>query len=311
MSSSGVNVSPPTPAAAGATPDDAAAVDIRAAAKWLIATAGAVLAVLLAGVGLADLRSADGVGLLIAGAGVCVALVATGVLIVKAATVLVARAPSIQEIAERESKDPGAVAGMQLDAPSDPLVAYLLSRRLELLGPTRDSIAALIVEGAAVERGLRSGQVVDIDGRTYRPGAVGADRASLMEMRADVASTFSALVDAADRWTVDGKFRSLRRAFICAGISFLLGMSAFMAVTIGADPRVEVTKPTVVRILVPASAAGAMDAGFPAECQGLSLSGVAVAGWLDQPTVVTEPKGNCSAMRVQPGDTALVLPAAE
>ena len=289
--------------------DESATADLRTTAKWLCASAGAIVAVLVAGLQLGDVAGLEGARLGFAVSGAVAALASVLVVLLAAASVLASEGPPIQALADEDAADGGAYPSVRVEQPTTPLMKYLLvERRLELLGPRTDSISALIVSRIAAHDGLTLGKTVQIEGRTYAPSTSETDRADLQVIEEEIRTRITGVVNAADRWTTTKRFRTLRVTLACAGSVFLLGLLGYVSMVATAEPRSRVSRPISVTVVVPSTPKAATSAGFDAKCAGHQLSGVMVGGWLDEPQVVTVSSGGCPAQRLRPGRHAVVIP---
>src|SRR6266540_4232038 len=149
------STSPPIPAA---QPPDST-TDLKATAKWLVATTGSIAALLVAGTQLKDVSLVGGPVVIGAMAFALLAIVAVGAILRRAIEVLATPRPTLAWLAALDNADGGAYPKPRLDEPKNPLVQLLVvERRLELLGPKRDAIAQLITDRSALQRVVLSGQ---------------------------------------------------------------------------------------------------------------------------------------------------------
>ena len=295
----------------GSARDLAAVADLRSTAKWLAASAGAVLAVAVAGVQIRDVRDMGAVLAAVALVGAAVAAAAVVAVLLSAGAVLVAEGPSIRKLADLDEEDGGAFPRPRLDEPKSPIMKYLLvERRLELLGPRRDSIKALLVDRSAAYDGLTVGKTVEIDGQKFNPAS---GQNVILELRLvadDLDARSEAVVAAADRWTVRQAFKRLNLTMLVAAVAFALGFGSFVWLTAMSQPGPQITEPIAAQVTVPSGVAAAGSAGFDPGCAGMTLKAFMVAGHLDDPVVVTEPVAGCPAQQARPGKWARVVPGA-
>lgn len=294
---------------AAASIDEAAASGIRTTAKWLCASAGAVVAVIVTGLlQWSNLEILDGTRLGVAVTAAAVALVSVLVVLLLAAAVLASEGPSIHLLSKMDKADGGG-SPIRVDDPKTPLMKYLLvERRLEMLGPQMDSISALEVARIAAHDGLIHGKTVTIEDKTYTPATKTADRDALREVKEDIQGRITAVLNAADRWTVRKRFYALRIALMVAGVVFLASLVLFVWLISTSEPRAKISQPLPATILVPSDRDEATAAGFEEGCAGKSLSGVIIGGWLDQPRFVTIPATNCPAQELTPVGETIVIP---
>jgi hypothetical protein len=288
--------------------DPSTAGELRATAKWMCAGAGAIATAMIAGLQLKELATLPQSSAILAVAATVLVVGAAGVILLHAASVLAARAPSIQGLANMDQADGGAYPAARIDEPKTDIMKYLLiERRLELLGPTRDSIKALVVDQNAAYHGLWRGTVVDIDGRQFDP-ANSDDRTALQAVAEAVDGRLLAVSAAAERWEVETRFMRLKTTLAIAGTVLVAGVLAFVWITATSPPRVRVTTPLPASVQVPASVNEAKEAGFSATCAGETLDAVIIGGWMDDPVIVTSPSNECPTHTVSPGNAMAVVP---
>lgn len=292
-----------------ASPDLSAGAELRATAKWMCAGAGAIATAMIAGLQLKELATLSQSSAMLAVAATVLVVGAAGVILLQAASVLAARAPSIQNLARKDQADRGAYPGPRIDEPQTDIMKYLLvERRLELLGPIRDSIKALVVDQNAAYHGLWRGEVVDIDERQFDP-ANSEDRKALQVVADAVDGRLSAVSAAAERWEVETRFKRLKKTLAIAGTILVAGVLAFAWITATSSPRVRVTTPVPASVQVPSGVNEVKEAGFSATCAGETLDAVIIGGWMDDPVIVTSASKKCPTHTVSPGNAVAVVPS--
>lgn len=291
-------------------PDEAAEAEMKAAAKWLVASSGAVVAVLIAGLQLKDIGAVTGWALGIAVLGVVAALVPVVLFLATAALVLVAPRPSLSSFLDQEKAEFGPAPPPGLRDPKDPLLKYLVvTRRLELLGPDRDDITALVEEQSAVHNFQFSGSEMRIGQKVLKP-TVDADKELVAARKLDLETSIAKVTAAAALWHTQRRYEALLswKRLLPYGILLLAGVLTMAILASGGTKSPAITKPTPLEIAMPTDPQVLRDAGADTSCGGLTLDGVAVGGTLAKPQVVTRPSGKCPAQRFRATGEFVVTP---
>ncbi|MEU5397331.1 hypothetical protein [Streptomyces tibetensis] len=298
------------------THDAEATAQQKSTAKWLVGACAAVAAVLVAGLQLGNLEklgNADtSLGLLALGAAF-LALASAVVLLYLAARVIGTTRPPADDLDLRDRADHGNYPqGPRLDPPTDPLLRELVvSRRTELLGPRRDAIGSLLDDLNQAESALATGAKVQISDRTYRPRLSSSDATALRDLVRDLEQRIRRLSDAAERFKTTQAYDQMRGWFPWLGVAFVVGVFGFAWLTLlypqTLPHTAEVTNPVQIEVSVPPAPA-ATKAGWAKGCAGKTLSGVAVGGTLEEPTIVTRSQPGCPGRRTDKTEGLLVVP---
>lgn len=289
--------------------DATSASELRATAKWLCGAAGGLVAALVAGLQLKDLATLEpnmaAAALVLAG----LTVVSAGAVLYLAASVLACKSPSLQTLVAKDRADGGQYPDPRIDEPRTKLMKHLLvERRLELLGPSRDSIESLVVDSSAVHRGLWRGQGIRVEDRSLDP-SVPDDLAKLRELATEVDQRLRAVRFAAEHWTVRTAFTRLKMATLIGGTVLIASTLGFAWISVTSEQRIRVTKPVPSSVQVPRDENEAEHAGFARQCAGMTLDVMMVGGWVDAPVIVNLPSGDCPSRMLSPGDRATVVPS--
>jgi hypothetical protein len=302
-------------AASGESPShyQASLSDLRASLRWLVASSGAVVAVIVTGLQLRDISAIGGVWRVAASS--LAAAAALGIvlgLLVQAARVLTLPRPTATELSNREIEAGAVTSAPRLEPTRDGLVNSILARRTYLLGEAKTVTELYTNEYVAsihALRGLESGQALNWQGRRLDPDSA-ADRSIVSDALRQAEKRLAMTEDAAHLFQTEEKYRNLLDKFKLGASCFLLALITF---ALTASP----TKPPD-RALVPASVAApvavrvvvvdASRSGLPKRCTSDEYRGVAVAGNLATPTVALEPTSDCGARIVKPNKGLVVVP---
>lgn len=300
---------------AGRTNTAAELESIRAAARWVVGGAAAVLAVVLAGAQVTAIARIDEFTAVRGGGAIAaatLALVAAGVVLWLAARVLIPPTWTLGDLAHRELTDEDWPTHWAHDELHGQRAVLSLTTELRLADLYRHQRALLL---AAVELGERGRATVrgDLLGRadaetTYLASDPEDDARLRQRLRtADaLAERITSAVAVAD---VRRRYRLLVKRIPLLGLVVVLGVAAFTWATAppGGAP---VTSPVEVRLRFTADQGAIRDGGIPAGCAGRTVRGVALGGTLEEPVVssVEDPGCVLAQTRVS-ADTAVVIPS--
>jgi hypothetical protein len=255
--------------------------NLRSTVKWLVASAGAVIAVILTGAQLVDYSRLNIVGAAVAAAAVVVGLGVTVTLLLHCAQILTIPRPTATELANDEfdaGVDPASLATGSVTPP--PRVAWILDRTTYLLGAYPTVRELLLAYGRA--------------GKRFSAAASGSDEArDAQALLLDLRERIGTVEEAAhyrdvlnDYTSLMAKFRKWAKLFVGAVIAFSL--SGLLRHTDHDKPTNPVTQPYPVRVIAKASTKLVQPA-----CR--DRPGVAVGGTFSAPTVVLPPTPDCEA----------------
>ncbi|GAA3861015.1 hypothetical protein GCM10022243_29030 [Saccharothrix violaceirubra] len=286
---------------------------VRAAARWTVGAAAALLAAMLAGVQLSavgrleEFTAARGGGSVIAATA---GLLGAGAVLWLAARVLVSPGWTLNRL-----------AGLELTAPETWRTHWArleLESRQALLSPTRDlKLAGLYrhqralfvasVELSEHGRTTVAGSLLDGEETTYRADHQG-DEDRLNRRRALADALAARIVETIDVADTHRRYRVLVRALPWLGATAVLSIAAFIWAT-SPPVGVPVTAPTPVRVEFAGDRAALAEAGVPDGCAGVVVAGVAVGGTLVEPVVSSVERADCRVDRVRlPKRVAVVVP---
>ncbi|MFV2094693.1 hypothetical protein ACFHW1_04275 [Micromonospora sp. LOL_014] len=278
----------------------AAVTNLRESAKWLIAAAAAVGAILVGSFQIKDLgvlADADTLHQVVAVAGGGLSLGTVVVLITAAARVMVTPRPSIRDLSERElrGRRPGVGGLAIVDSNQDDLVRSLLALRSYLFDG-KNSLHEVYTEyresQASLARMRAGGESSTEDRRTVEARAANAlQAANRIEVVAHQIATGE-------------RFRALTNRLVLGTAIFAASLVAFTWATLD-RPNAVVDKPTAVTVVVTDRAA----AGLPPTCSLSSLDGVAVGGDFVKPTVVTSPIAGCGSTVISDSRGIIAIPS--
>lgn len=268
--------------------------DLRGSLKWLIAGAGAAATVLLAGTQLKDV-TASSPGLRVAGvaAGVTALLVAV-ILLVTATRVLATPRLSASELSNLENRNPEA-----------PVVLRIRQQRVHLLGRAT-TVTELYTQYA---NAINTLQELDAGRSPTWQGApltgASGDRAKVTNAITATENRLATVEDAAQYFSTSLRFNRLVRWFPVAAGLFVASIGVFTFASLKPNVQsVPITGPVSVKLEVLDRA----KSGLPMSCKATELTGVAIAGSLDSPTVVLTPQSGCAAATVTPNPGIVVVP---
>lgn len=279
---------------------------LRSAARWLMAAAGATGAALVAGLQLTQVSNLQPVPAIVSCVGVGASLTAVLVLLVGAAKVLAEPRPAATEISNTEiaALTSGATA---LETPSDPLLKWIQEHRTYLLG-TASTVTELYTDGfmnaVNVLAELDAGTAKTWRGQERKPGD-DADREKVAAAIITAQTQLAMLEDGAHYWATARAYAKLLGHFRTGAIFFVAGILVFVLTPVfTAGPRqVPITSPLPVRVAV----TDATLAHWPGGCPNRQ-DGVAVAGTLEHPEVVLGATQHCPARQIEAGDGLIVIP---
>ncbi|GAA1266226.1 hypothetical protein [Saccharothrix xinjiangensis] len=289
---------------------------LRSAARWIVGASASVLAVVVAGVQFSAIGEVDdlaptgfGVALLAA----LTALTCTGAVLWLAARVLVPPRWTMTELAHVELTEPEKWAGHWANAElrgRRALLAPLSELRLSHL--YRHHRALFVASVELVERG-RAVVEKDLLGTTgarvtYHAGA--QEDVDRLHQRLHLAEQLSErVVDTVNLADVHRRYRRLIGLLPWLGGAALVGVATFVLVTAppGGTP---VTGPVEVQVRFTEDPDALADADLPPGCRGLTVTGVAVGGTLEEPVVTSIERAECVLRQVElPKGTAAVIPS--
>lgn len=265
--------------------------NLRATVKWLVASAGAVVAAIIAGAQLIDYSDRSWLGAGIAAIAVVVALSLAIALVARAAKILTVPRSTIIELANAETRE-GPSADQQRIAGifKDPNVEWILARSSYLLGQYKTVSELRDAYDSAVET-VQAGVG---DGDANRRLGILRSYVTRVEDAAhyrDTADSYNDLM---------GKFRNGSIAFVAAVIAF--SISGLFQASPEPKPHNLITEPVPVRVQYPND-----PESIAPSCR--DRAGVAIDGTLAQPTVVVPATAGCVAGTVEPGHGgAVVIP---
>lgn len=286
---------------------------ITTTVKWLVASAGAAAAAIVAGLQLTAVADLTPSAALIATASAGLALAVVGSVLLKAGNFLAMAHPTATEISNQE-----IAAGIleAIPVPVDhvkyPLAAWIQERRSSLIDDA-NSLTAFYVDnvvGAArALAALKKGDNTGWGGRDLNPNAAGdADLKYVQAALDEAALTIANVEDAAAYWQTRTAFQALmawtRSGLPLRFVVFLVAVLTFALVPVWGRSHEEakVTESFPVTIYVQ----DALKAGVPATCPQ-RLTGQAVGGYLDHPTVVTNPETNCASLQLEAREGELIV----
>ncbi|GAA3947486.1 hypothetical protein [Actinoplanes auranticolor] len=277
----------------------AAVANLRESAKWLIAAAAAVGAILIGSFQLKDLgvlADADTLHRVAAVAGGGLALGTVVMLIIAAARVMITPRPSIRDLSERELRGQRPSTGglAIVDSNQDSLVRSLLALRSYLFDG-KNSLAEIYAEYRDSQASLAQMQAGD--------GSSNADLRLVQDRAVSSLQAVNRIEVVAHQIATGERFRALTNRLILGTAIFAAALVAFTWATLD-SPTAVVDKPTAVTVVVTDRAA----AGLPSTCLLTSLDGVAVGGDFVKPTVVTSPAAGCESKVISDSKGIIVIP---
>lgn len=284
MNASSQAANPPARTAASSSVGDDAS-SVRVAAQWLVASAGAIAAILVGGLQLRDLgkNSDDPKLLILSVSAFVVAMITVGWVIRLASRVLVVGRTTVSDILDAEfSSRIGGSRRLKVERPPSKemlvIVEQIASNGEWLLG-RHDSFASLYASVNGSERaGAGESGEVSIE---RSPTALPEQNFELLVRVCDFARAELARQAYRQLMSFVAGFGGL-----CFSISIVI-----LAISLGwkVDEPPKVGSPIRVRITLTGEPDELMRAGIPATClPGSVLSGVALDGTLLEPAVVTE-----------------------
>jgi hypothetical protein len=275
--------------------------ETRDAVRWITALAGVVGAALVAGLQLRDLDKASSTEALMASTAVACALLAVGTVLLSALRVLAAPRRSLRDLAQLEAAgDPLILTRGPAPGPrAHWLVEELRQRRSALLGPYPTLDDAYRASLAPKERVSQQAPA------QAEPPSAGREHTEAGGRTPVVAARIESVALSLE---VERRFRQMMRVMVVAGGLFVLAVVTFAFLTRSPNTTPDVKSPIAVTVYVPDATSAQAD-GLPTPCAGRTLSGVAVAGTLDVPIVVTRPNGPCGASRIIEPHHVIVVPS--
>lgn len=293
----------PTPLPPG--PFAARAENLSSTLKWLMASGGAIAAVIVAGLQLTSLKDLQLWAALLAEAGVAVALFSVGGMLLGASRVLAVDAPTITELSNADLINPGPHSAASED-PLRRVLHWVQERRTSLLGDAA-SVTELYTDGIVGARKalehLRRKERFHWAGRDLSPDSA-SDLAWVEAQYAANSGLIDQLEVAVSYWVKRTAYVNLIEKSRGLFMLFLAGILLFaIAPVLGptaAASRVDAPLPAQVYVR------DGKAAGLPSTCPA-TLSGQIVGGPLDRPTVVTAPTGTCPALKLTADNEALIV----
>jgi hypothetical protein len=255
--------------------------------KWLVASAGAVVAAIIAGAQLVDYSGRNVWGVSLAALSVVTALSITMVLLVRAAKILTVPRPTATDLSNAEMRAGALDKERSLTGQiKDTNVEWILARKTYLLG----AYATVTELLSAYGRATTDVQNEPADETCQRLASSLRQQIGTIEEAAhyrDMSRAYDALLNG---------FRKGAMLFIVAVLLF--SVSGLLRKGTPDQLSNPVTTPIPVRVIV---------TGTPVPC--LDRVGVAVGGTLTSPTVVMPPAGQCAAATLTPQQSgAVVIP---
>ena len=265
----------------------AALENLRSTVKWLVASAGAVVAAIIAGAQLVDYSGRTVWGASLAALSVVTALSITIVLLVRAAKILTVSRPTATDLSNAEMRagalDQQRRTTGQID---DTNVEWLLARRTYLLGRYPTVTELLSAYNRATD---------DVENESAKESA--------QRLASSLRQRIGTVEEAAHYRAMSRAYDALLKGFRKGAILFivavlLFSVSGLFRKATRETPSNAVTTPIPVRVIV---------TGTPVPCA--DRIGVAVGGTLTSPTVVMPPVGQCPAGILTPQQSgAVVIP---
>ncbi|MGV9865687.1 hypothetical protein [Rhodococcus koreensis] len=279
---------------AGRGPYEAATANLHTSLKWLIASSGAVAALVVAGLQLGDLAGTGfGLRTIVAVLAAAIALGIVLFVLVRAVKMLTLPRLTAADIADREEAviPPGQPP---IGVLSDSLIQWIHDRRTYLLGAS--ATVSELYEGRFVGPmnaldDLSRGQAAQWNGRqilTTDDVGVEALHAAFAQANRQLAR----IEDAVHYERTREEFRQLFSHYPWGAAVFGAAVVAFaLASQVSEDPKPQqIATPTRVEVLVPEN----RKADLPERCRDDTLGGVAIGGTLRTPTVVISAPDDCA-----------------
>lgn len=259
-----------------------ATADLRGTVRWIASAGAAIATVVVTGLSLRDLavRQLSRAEVIFAAVSVCVAVGLSVALVWAASQVLAIERLSLNDLADREMQMADVTKRPRLERVQDDVVQYLLDRKTDLLLGA-ESVTAFYISCTSGRRGAKG----------------------VVPQKEEVAASVRRVEDAAEYVVARRNFDRLRRNIAIATPVFLAAVLALLFLVSPRPRGPAVTEPVPVDIHV----VNFRDAGVPSNCPS-RLIGVAVAGTLDRPTVVTLATRGCQPLRIEDGRGILAIP---
>ncbi|HTX97324.1 MAG TPA: hypothetical protein VME67_22260 [Mycobacterium sp.] len=257
--------------------------------KWLVASAGAVVAAIIAGAQLVDYSGRKAAGVALAAIAVAVALSLALILLVRAAKILTIARPTATDLANAEFRagalDENRRASGQIQ---DAGVNWILARASYLLAPYATVNALLTAYRNA---------------RTQ--SSANPDDESVQRKLSELQQQIDTVEEAAHYRDMSSAYKQLLRHFRVGATIFVLAVILFSVAGLFRKeptnrPLNPVTKPFPVRIITNPQPNHPAPACHDRE-------GVAVGGTLTRPTVVASPTSECPAGTMVGGENGVIV----
>jgi type IV secretory pathway VirB2 component (pilin) len=282
-------VAPSTDASALVGGHYATALDnLRSTVKWLVASAGAVVAAIIAGAQVVNYSDRNVWGVLLAAIAVIVALFLAILLLIRAAKILATKRRTATDLANDESRARLTPDAQRLGQIGDPKVEWLLARGPYLLGSYANVTELL----SAYEQANTQVQKTP-------------DYPAAVQSLADLRQRIGVVEEAAHYRDVLGEYETLLSQFRKGATLFVIAVILFSVsgfLRKPEKPTNSITGPVPVRVVITDTA---RPTPTPAPCR--DRNGVAIGGTLTSPTVVMPPTDKCAAETLTPQKPAAVV----
>ncbi|MEU6889521.1 hypothetical protein ABZ918_30805 [Streptomyces viridosporus] len=273
---------------------------VRGAARWLVTSYAALAALLVAGIQLKDVSSITSEWrLAVALLAVLIALLATSTVIVAASRVLIAPALTWNDLVRRETKEmtgrPTTPAAILDETPpkQDPLLTEL--KWFTQIQPVQFTSPRDLREKLSAAREDLSNNPSD----------------GLREQVLQYEQAAQACLQQANAWWSRQLYERLITLLKWSSTVIAVCILVFLWASRPPEEPAKVSKPFPVTVYLQGSTAAITAAKLDAACVRQVLSGWAVDGKINEPEVVTQPRGACPASRFTVSDElGVAVPAA-
>ncbi|SPM40548.1 hypothetical protein AU192_16410, partial [Mycobacterium numidiamassiliense] len=261
--------------------------NLRATLRWLIASAGAVVAAIIAGAQLVDYSKRSVLGVVLAASAVILGLALTLILLAQTARVLTVPRPMATDLDRAEFDADAGDINVRLSGEMNLKVQWIIDRKSYLLGGY-DTVHDLLV----------AWKTADSECQDKSDDQNLAAELKRLERQIDIVE------EAAHYRDLSNAYDRLIRRFSKGSIAFIVSVILFAVSGIAgrppdSKPSNVITQPIPVRVFISAPS------DVPASCQ--ERDGVAIGGDLTKPIVVMPPTPACSAATMSGGKSGIVI----
>lgn len=290
---------------------------IRSAARWLVAAAAAVAAVIMAGLQVSAVTKIDGPAsrMVVAVAAAVLGATAAGWILVRAARVLVSPAWTLGKLTGLERTQPERWREHPINRELQGSKSLLTTGRELVLGEIYRAQRELFVATTTLQETGSATVSTSLSPSTSACSPVvydansDTDERRLQQRLATVTEIAGRIAETANLAETRQRYHTLVRDLRIAGV---LLIACFLTFTLASAPAdgAPVTTPLKVELRFVPNQDALAEADLPRGCAGLSIEAIALGGTLEEPVVTSVQKPSCALSQKRvPTGTATILPS--